>query len=74
MGLGIQFALRIFFSEYFFSASEGCTINSIEYTIESVEFTSFFFFFFFFILRRMGKNKALAHHTSAYFHTRRVSI
>ena len=32
------------------------------------------FFFFFFILRRMGKNKALAHHTSAYFHTRRVSI
>ena len=22
----------------------------------------------------MGKNKALAHHTSAYFHTRRVSI
>ena len=31
-------------------------------------------FFFFFILRRMGKNKALAHHTSAYFHTRRVSI
>ena len=33
-----------------------------------------FFFFFFFILRRMGKNKASAHHTSAYFHTRRVSI
>ena len=32
------------------------------------------FFFFFFILRRMGKNKALAHHTSTYFHTRRVSI
>ena len=31
-------------------------------------------FFFFFILRRMGKNKALAHHTSTYFHTRRVSI
>ena len=30
--------------------------------------------FFFFILRRMGKNKALAHHTSTYFHTRRVSI
>ena len=27
-------------------------------------------FFFFFILRRMGKNKTLAHHTSAYFHTR----
>ena len=26
------------------------------------------------ILRRMGKNKALAHHTSTYFHTRRVSI
>ena len=33
-----------------------------------------FFFFLFFILRRMGKNKALAHHTSTYFHTRRVSI
>ena len=33
-----------------------------------------FFFFSFFILRRMGKNKALAHHTSTYFHTRRVSI
>ena len=32
------------------------------------------FFFFFYILRRMGKNKALAHHTSTYFHTRRVSI
>ena len=32
---------------------------------------TFFFFFFFFIL---GKNKALAHHTSTYFHTRRVSI
>ena len=30
--------------------------------------------FFFHILRRMGKNKALAHHTSTYFHTRRVSI
>ena len=28
------------------------------------------FFFLFFILRRMGKNKALAHHTSTYFHTR----
>ena len=27
-----------------------------------------------YILRRMGKNKALAHHTSAYFPTRRVSI
>ena len=34
----------------------------------------FFVFFVFFILRRMGKNKALAHHTPAYFHTRRVSI
>ena len=32
------------------------------------------FFFFFSILRRMGKNKALAHHTSTYFRTRRVSI
>ena len=32
------------------------------------------FFFFFFILWRMGKNKAVAHHTSTYFHTRRVSI
>ena len=32
------------------------------------------FFFFFFILRRMGKSKVLAHHTSTYFHTRRVSI
>ena len=31
-------------------------------------------FFFFFILGRMGKKKALAHHTSTYFHTRRVSI
>ena len=35
----------------------------------------FFLFFLFFNLRRMGKNKALlAHHTSTYFHTRRVSI
>ena len=32
------------------------------------------FLVFFFIQRRMGKNKALAHHTSTYFHTRRVSI
>ena len=31
-------------------------------------------FFLFFILRRTGKNKALAHHTSTYFHTRHVSI
>ena len=30
--------------------------------------------FFFFILRRMGKTSARAHHTCAYFHTRRVSI
>ena len=35
---------------------------------------NFFFFLFFLILRRMGKSKALAHHTSTYFHTRRVSI
>ena len=34
----------------------------------------YLFFFFFFILRRMGKNKALAHHTSTYFHTRRMLI
>ena len=33
-----------------------------------------FLFFLFFILRRVGQNKALAHHTSTYFHTRRVSI
>ena len=32
------------------------------------------FFFFFYILRRMGRNKAQAHHASTYFHTRRVSI
>ena len=42
--------------------------------MELEQISDFFFFFFFFILRRMGKNKALAHHTSAYFHTRRVSI
>ena len=36
--------------------------------------TSGLVFFFFFILRRMGKNKTLAHHTPTYFHTRRVSI
>ena len=33
-----------------------------------------FIYLFIFILRRMWKNKALAHHTSTYFHTRRVSI
>ena len=33
-----------------------------------------FVYLFIFILRRMGINKALAHHTSTYFHTRRVSI
>ena len=32
------------------------------------------FFCLYFILRRMGKNKAQAHHTSTYFHTRRVSM
>ena len=31
-------------------------------------------FYSFFILRRMGKNKALAHHTSTYFHTRFNSV
>ena len=31
-------------------------------------------FFFIIILRRMGKNIALAPHTSTYFHTRRVRI
>ena len=33
-----------------------------------------YLFFLLYILRRVGKNKALAHHTSTYFHTRRVSI
>ena len=31
-------------------------------------FYLFIYLFIFFILRRMGKNKALAHHTSTYFH------
>ena len=31
-------------------------------------------YIYIYILRRMGKNKALAHHTSTYFHTRLVSI
>ena len=38
---------------------------------------SIFFYFFLFIFLSSGgwgKNKALAHHTSTYFHTRRVSI
>ena len=46
-------------------------------TVLRLERNAWYFFFFsssFFILRRMGKNKALAHHTSTYFHTRRVSI
>ena len=30
--------------------------------------------FFFLILRRMGKNKALAHHTSTYFHITNVPL
>ena len=34
----------------------------------------FFFFFFYPPADRMGKNKALAHHTSTYFHTRRVDV
>ena len=42
-------------------------VNSTRWYSQS----SCFFFCFFFILRRMGKNKALAHHTSTYFHTRR---
>ena len=33
-----------------------------------------FFFFSSFYTPADGKNKALAHHTSTYFHTRRVSI
>ena len=48
------------------------SISAIPFVFFSILFSLFFFFFF--ILRRMGKNKALAHHTSAYFHTRRVSI
>ena len=43
-------------------------------TLVEIAIALFFFFFFFFILRRMGKNKAEACHTSTYFHTRRVSI
>ena len=43
-----------------------------------VEARRFFFvslqFFCFLILRRLGKSKAQTHHTSTYFHTRRVSI
>ena len=35
--------------------------------------TSFFTFFFFFYPPADGENKAQAHHTSMYFHTRRVS-
>ena len=34
----------------------------------------FHLFFLFFFLRQMGKNKALALHTSTYFRKRRVSI
>ena len=48
-----------------------CCIGSGSKRVDNVGIGDFFFFF---ILRRMGKNKALAHHTCAYFHTRRVSI
>ena len=48
--------------------SVGCLARGI---VHRVGMNSFFFFF---ILRRMGKNIALAHHTSTYFHTRRMSI
>ena len=51
------------------------------YLKETLKYDIFFLLFLFssrlyiyIILRRMGKNKALAHHTSMYFHTRRVSI
>ena len=46
----------------------------LNYNLVSQQQQQLFFLFVFFILRRMGKNKALAHHTSTYFHTRRVSI
>ena len=65
--------------------SEGLTLRSYrcakllkyfkDVSREFDEFRVNFFFFFFFILRRMGsKNKALAHHTPTYFHTRRVCV
>ena len=46
----------------------------LAYTLVCYRYGYFYFIlFYFFILRRMGKNKALAHHTSTYFYTRRVS-
>ena len=48
--------------------------NLLRFALISYARGLYFFFFFFFILGRMGKSKALAHHTSTYFHTRRVSI
>ena len=47
---------------------ELCTLS---YTTDACDLHNVVFFF---ILRRMGKNKVLAHHPSTYFHTRRVSI
>ena len=52
--------------------AEQCFVPLTRATDIEVPGSIFWLFFFFSILRRMGKNKALAHHTSTYFHTRRV--
>ena len=56
--------------------SAWCSAALCRKTLRSLSYVSgiFFYFSFFCILPRIGKNKALAHHTSTYFHMRRVSI
>ena len=45
-----------------------CMHSITNYETDILVYLFFFSFFFFIILRRMGKNKALAHHTFTYFH------
>ena len=73
-----------FGSKLIFASCVVDTCNILHYVGEffkwegSTRGRSYFLFFLIIILRRMGKNKALAHHTyfrpRIFIHTRRVSI
>ena len=64
----------LYFLQFFLKYTPAVSSTIFRVDIHSNIYRCFFFSLFFFILRRMGKNKALAHHTSTNFYTRRVSI
>ena len=50
-------------------------ISGVERTAKNHRHITFFLFLkYFFIIRRIGKTKAYANHTSTSFHTRRASV